>query len=184
MPAAWACRGWSCPPRPMPWASISGSASTSAPRSTSTQASPTGTCACTSPPHNRNLARLGADPDIESPAMKALTLLIWLPLLILTNALAYAAPRTEIIPLDYGTAEDLLPAMQTLLHPDERASAYGNQLIIRAEPERLQEIRTLLSDLDRRPTRLRISVANAGTGAASEQGYQIDGRITIGRAHV
>src|SRR5690606_4065912 len=55
-----------------------------------------------------------------------------------------------------------------------------NQLIIRAEPERLQEIRALLSDLDRRPTRLRISVANADTGAASEQGYQIDGRIRTG----
>ena len=78
--------------------------------------------------------------------MKALPLLIWLPLLVLANTLAYAAPRTEIIPLDYGMAEDLLPALQPLLHPDERASAYGNQLIIRAEPERLQEIRALLSD--------------------------------------
>lgn len=116
--------------------------------------------------------------------MKVLTLLIWLPLLILANTLAYAAPRTEIIPLDYGTAEDLLPALQPLLHPDERASAYGNQLIIRAEPERLQEIRALLSDLDRRPTRLRISVANAGTGAASEQGYQIDGRIRTGAGDI
>src|SRR5690606_41632393 len=115
-----------------PWASISGSASASAPRSISTQASPTGTCACTGPPHNRSLARLGADPDIESPAMKALPLLIWLPLLILANTLAYAAPRTEIIPLAYAMAEDLLPALPPPLHPGDRASASGNPRVRRA----------------------------------------------------
>lgn len=90
---------------------------------------------------------------------------------------ASAAPTTEVIPLHYGTAEDMLPAIQPLLRNDERASAYGNQLIIRAEPERLQEIRALLTDLDRRPAQLRISVASAGTSTGSQSGYRIDGRV-------
>lgn len=88
-----------------------------------------------------------------------------------------AAPATEVIPLEYGMANDLLPAIHPLLRNDERASAYGNQLIIRAEPERLQEIRALLTDLDRRPAQLRISVASAGTSTGSQSGYQIDGHI-------
>src|SRR5690606_29371168 len=91
-----------------------------------------------------------------------------------------AAPITDVIPLDYGMAEDMLPAIQPLLRHDERASAYGNQLIIRAEPERLQEIRALLTDLDRRPAQLRISVANAGSNIGSQSGYRVDGRIQTG----
>ena len=99
---------------------------------------------------------------------------------LLTPLHLTAAPRTEVIPLNYGLAENLLPAIQPLLRPDERASAYGNQLIIRAEPERLQEIRVLLDDLDRRPARLRISVANAGSSSGSQRGYRLDGRIRTG----
>ena len=99
---------------------------------------------------------------------------------LLTPLHLTAAPRTEVIPLNYGLAENLLPAIQPLLRPDERASAYGNQLIIRAEPERLQEIRVLLDDLDRRPARLRISVANAGSSSGSQRGYRVDGRLRTG----
>lgn len=114
--------------------------------------------------------------------MKPFTLPVgMLALLALLTSLALsAAPRTEVIPLNYGLAETMLPAIQPLLRPDERASAYGNQLIIRAEPERLQEIRALLQDLDRRPARLRISVANAGTSSGSQSGYQVEGRIRSG----
>lgn len=99
---------------------------------------------------------------------------------LLASLQVTAAPRTEVIPLNYGLADNLLPAIQPLLRPDERASAYDNQLIIRAEPERLQEIRALLEDLDRRPARLRISVANAGVSAGSQSGYRVDGRIRTG----
>lgn len=118
--------------------------------------------------------------------MKLPTLLTrsaWL-LLALTVMQAGAAPRTEVIPLDYGMAADLLPAVQPLLREDERASAYGNQLIIRAEPERLQEIRALLTDLDRRPAQLRISVANTGTSTGRQSGYRVDGRIQTGGGDV
>lgn len=105
-----------------------------------------------------------------------LTSFAWL--LMALNAIQVgAAPKTEVIPLDYGMAADLLPAVQPLLREDERASAYGNQLIIRAEPERLQEIRALLTDLDRRPAQLRISVANNSASTGSHSGYRVDGRI-------
>lgn len=98
-------------------------------------------------------------------------------LLVLPVSWVTAAPTTEVMPLEYGMAADMLPVIQPLLRSDERASAYGNQLIIRAEPERLQEIRALLTDLDRRPAQLRISVASAGTRTGSQSGYRIDGRV-------
>lgn len=96
------------------------------------------------------------------------------------SATVQAAPTTEIFSLGYSMADNLIPAIKPMLRDDERVSAYGNQLIVRAEPERLEEIRALLSQLDRQPTQLVISVANAGESISSERGYQIDGRIGTG----
>lgn len=88
-----------------------------------------------------------------------------------------AAPRTEIVDLGYSMADSLIPALQPMLRDDERVSAYGNQLIIRAEPDRIDEIRALINELDRQPARLRISVASSGEVVGNQQGYQVDGRF-------
>lgn len=88
-----------------------------------------------------------------------------------------AAPSTEIIPLTHGLAETLVPVVQPILQDSERVSAYGSQLIIRAEPERIAEIRALVKDLDTQPSRLRISVASSGEAAGETDGYRLDGRI-------
>lgn len=114
---------------------------------------------------------------MKRPLLQLFQLCFACMMLALLPMWANAAPTTEVIPLEYGMADDMLPAIQPLLRNDERASAYGNQLIIRAEPERLQEIRALLTDLDRRPAQLRISVASAGTSTGSQSGYRVDGRI-------
>lgn len=96
------------------------------------------------------------------------------------SALLQAAPTTEVITLNHGLAEGMIPAVQPMLREDERVSAYGNQLIIRAEPARIAEIRQMLGELDRQPVRLRISVANTAASNSTQQGYAIDGRIRTG----
>jgi hypothetical protein len=98
-------------------------------------------------------------------------------LLSLTAGWLSAAQSTEIISLRYASAEALVPALQPFLGADERVSAYGNQLVVRAAPDRIVELRRLVSDLDRRPVRLRISVANSGNNAFSERGTRTDARI-------
>lgn len=90
---------------------------------------------------------------------------------------ASAAPTTEIIELGHSLAETLVPVVQPMLSPNERVSAYGNQLVIRAEPERIAEIRALIQDLDKKPSRLRISVANSAGTTNETEGYRVDGRI-------
>ncbi len=95
-----------------------------------------------------------------------------------------AAPTTEVIPLNHGLAEDIIPALQPLLDADERVSAYGNQLIIRAEPQRIEQVRALLTDLDRQPRKLRISVSNDGSSVSRQSGYQVDGRIGTGAGDI
>lgn len=105
-------------------------------------------------------------------------------LLFCSSVSVQAEPTTEIFSLGYNMAEDMVPAIQPMLREDERVSAYGNQLIVRAEPERLKEIRALLDELDRQPARLLISVANSGDINSNERGYQVDGRFDTGPADI
>jgi len=97
---------------------------------------------------------------------------------------AHAAPQTEVFTLGYNMAESIIPAIQPMLRSDERVSAYGNQLIVRAEPGRLDEIRTLIAELDRKPAQLRISVANSGTSTGSDSGFEINSRFDTGAGDI
>lgn len=96
---------------------------------------------------------------------------------ILVGAAAGAAPTTDIVPLNYALADSVIPAIEPLLEGDERVSAYGNKVIIRAEPARIKQIRALLADLDHQPGKLRITVRNTGSAGAEQSGYRLDGRV-------
>ncbi len=95
----------------------------------------------------------------------------------LVGSIATAAPTTEIVPLRHAAAENVLPAIEPFLLETERASVYGNQLVLRAEPERLLELQRLVSDLDQQPVRLRISVASSSVTDNWASGHRVDGRI-------
>ncbi|WP_247842022.1 secretin N-terminal domain-containing protein [Pseudomonas sp. MWU12-3103b] len=65
---------------------------------------------------------------------------------------------TEIVPLKYRTSADMLPMAQDFIGKDGQVSAYGNQLIIKAEPDKIQELKALITQLDTAPKRLLITV--------------------------
>ncbi|MEH6566730.1 MAG: secretin N-terminal domain-containing protein [Halopseudomonas sp.] len=113
----------------------------------------------------------------------AIKLISWFALSIVMFY-ANAAPTTEVVPLGYNMAEDVIPALQPMLRSDERVSAYGNQLLIRAEPARIVEIKSLLNQIDKQPSRLLISVSSSGGSSGVERGYQVDGRIQTGPADI
>lgn len=107
--------------------------------------------------------------------MKAL-LRIALALLFSSTALLTQA-ASEVIPLNYRLAEDVLPLAQSVLGSDGRATAYGNQLIVNASPEKIAELRSVLTQIDNQPRRLLISVDTQGNQYGREQGYRVDGSI-------
>ncbi|MCY1286029.1 type IV pilus secretin PilQ [compost metagenome] len=112
--------------------------------------------------------------------MKPRTLLAAL-LLVLSQPLLAA---TEVIPLNYRTAEDVMPVVQSVLGYDGRVSAYGNQLIVNAPPEKIQELRELLQQLDTQPRRLLISVDTTDASHADERGYRMDGSASAGNVEI
>ena len=77
-------------------------------------------------------------------------------LLMTVSACAMAA--TEVVNLNNRTSADLLPVAQNFIGKDGTVSAYGNQLIVNAEPTKIEGLRALLGQLDTPAKRLLITV--------------------------
>lgn len=79
-----------------------------------------------------------------------------------------AIAATEVVPLNYRTSDDLLPVVRSFLGNEGTVNAYNNQLIVNAEPEKIQALRSLLSQLDKAPRRLLISVDTSDSNAQND----------------
>ncbi len=77
-------------------------------------------------------------------------------LVMTVSACAMAA--AEVVNLNNRTSADLLPVAQNFIGKDGTVSAYGNQLIVNAEPARIEGLRALLGQLDTPAKRLLITV--------------------------
>ncbi|CAH0285098.1 type II secretory pathway component GspD/PulD (secretin) [Pseudomonas frederiksbergensis] len=94
--------------------------------------------------------------------------------LLLTCSFSVMA-ATEIVPLNYRTSADLLPVAQNFIGKDGKVSAYGNQLIVNAEPDKIDELKTFLAQLDTAPKRLLITVDTNENNFQGDQGYSVNG---------
>lgn len=83
----------------------------------------------------------------------------------------------EIIPLRYRTVDQVLPALRPLLEPGGTLAGQNNQLIVRASPANLADLRRALEAIDRPLRRLQISVRFDGAGDAASQGIEASGRV-------
>ena len=104
-----------------------------------------------------------------------------LRLLLATLALAtsFAAhAATEIVPLNNRTSDDLLPVAQNFLGRDGKVTAYGNQLIVNADPDKIQQLRALITQLDVAARRLLISVDTSDSNDGDRGGYTVNGSNT------
>lgn len=90
-------------------------------------------------------------------------------------ALQAAAQSLEVIPLRHRTVEQVLPALQPLLEPGGVLTGQSGQLIVRASPGNVAEIRRALEALDRPLRRLEISVRVDDAFASSRQGLSASG---------
>jgi len=86
--------------------------------------------------------------------MSLRTLLTALILAVSCSAMA----DTEVVNLNNRTSADLLPVAQNFIGKDGTVSAYGNQLIVNADPSKLQDLRALIAQLDTPAKRLLITV--------------------------
>ena len=86
--------------------------------------------------------------------MKRRLLLACLSALASLNAQA----ASEVIALQHRAGAELLPAAQAALGREGTVSVFEDKLIVNASPERIEDVRALLRQLDTRARRLLISV--------------------------
>lgn len=97
---------------------------------------------------------------------------------------AVAQPRTEVIPLNYRTAEEVLPVAQQVLGNEGRVTAYGNQLVVNAEQAKIRELQQVLNQLDTRPHQLLISVDTSDASLSDQSGYAVNGSVSAGNVEI
>jgi hypothetical protein len=71
---------------------------------------------------------------------------------------AGAQTTVEVVPLKYRKSEQVIPVLQPLLGRDSSISGFQNQLVIRATPAELAQLKRILADIDIAPKRLLITV--------------------------
>lgn len=72
--------------------------------------------------------------------------------------LAAAQTTVEVLPLKYRKSEQVISVLQPLLGRDSSISGFQNQLVIRATPAELVQLKRVLADIDTAPKRLLITV--------------------------
>jgi type II secretory pathway component GspD/PulD (secretin) len=71
---------------------------------------------------------------------------------------ARAQQALEVIPLRHASAEQVLPVLRPLLEPGGALTAHAGQLIVRASPANISDIRRALEAIDRPRRRLELLV--------------------------
>lgn len=71
---------------------------------------------------------------------------------------AGAQTTVEVVPLKYRKSEQVIPVLQPLLGRDSSITGFQNQLVIRATPAELAQVKRVLADIDTAPRRLLITV--------------------------
>ena len=84
----------------------------------------------------------------------------------------------EIIPLKHTTVDQVLPALRPLLEPGGTLTGERGQLIVRASPGNVAEIRRVLEAIDRPARRLQILVRFDDSTEAASQQIGAGGRIS------
>jgi hypothetical protein len=90
----------------------------------------------------------------------------------------------EVIQLQSRTLDEVIPVIRPLLGANESVTGMGNNLVLKAPPERIRQVRKLLAELDRPPQRLLITVGNQGDVARSSRGFSSSADIRKGDGQI
>lgn len=97
---------------------------------------------------------------------------------------AAAQTTVEVIQLRYRQADQLIPVLQPLLGRDASISNFQNQLVIRATPAELAQVKRVLAGIDTPPRRLLITVRQDADISGSRREAEVSGSIGNNNARV
>ena len=100
------------------------------------------------------------------------------------SAAGFADYPIEIIELKSRPLDEIIPLVQPFVGADGTVTGMGNNLVIKASPARVKEIKQLLVNLDRPPRRLLITVGNQDDVTRSSSGYRASADIKAGDGRI
>lgn len=104
--------------------------------------------------------------------------------LLLCSFVARAETEFKIITLQHRFASDLIPAVEPMIGPDGTINAIDNQLILRANPERMREIEALVSKLDTARINRKITIKTGNTLQSEQTRVDARGAVKVGKVTV
>jgi len=97
---------------------------------------------------------------------------------------AAAQTTVEVIPLKYRKSDQLIPVIQPLLGRESSVTSFQNQLVLRATPAELAQVRDVLARIDTPPRRLLITVRQDADMVRERREMEVSGSIGNDRARV
>ena len=100
--------------------------------------------------------------------------------ILLLSMPVLAAQEVEIIELRHRTVEDVLPVLEPLVEPGGALSGMNGHLIVRTSPGNLQELRKVLSVIDRPARQLLIRVSQTRETSGATRSLGVAGAVEVG----
>ncbi|HSI25689.1 MAG TPA: secretin N-terminal domain-containing protein [Methylotenera sp.] len=116
--------------------------------------------------------------------MKKLSLILLLFSFTLFSKITSAETEFKIFTLQHRFASDLLPIVDSMVGADGTANGIDNQLIIRAQPERMREIEALVTQMDAARVNRKITVSTSNTIQSQRDRTEASGKVKMGNVIV
>ena len=100
---------------------------------------------------------------------------------LLISMSALAETEFKIFTLQHRFASDLLPFIEPMVGADGTANGIDNQLIIRAQPQRMQEIEALVAKMDATRTNRKITVSTSNNMQSQRERTEASGKVKMGK---
>jgi type II secretory pathway component GspD/PulD (secretin) len=97
---------------------------------------------------------------------------------------AWAETDFKIITLQHLFANDLLPIIEPMVGADGAVNGMNNQLIVRATPERMQEIEAIVAKLDVTKVNRKITVKSSNNVQTQLERTEATGAVKVGKVTV
>ncbi len=110
------------------------------------------------------------------------TRILALVVMVLFAQVAYAVDhKLQVFDLKHRPAAEIAPIVQPLLNDGEVVQAHGFELILRAAPGTIEQVRALVRRLDRAPQRLLVSVRQSNSARTAAR--DAEARLTARPGH-
>lgn len=121
---------------------------------------------------------------MNKPLIRTLALVIALLGVVLAPPAVAQTTTVEVVPLKYRKSEQVIPVLQPLLGRDSSVTGFQNQLVIRATPAELAQIKRVLADIDTAPKRLLITVRQDADLDRARREAELSGSIGNDNARI